>query len=536
MIDPDGGRFSYVYDSTGRLDSVLNPQSNRYTFGYDAANRRLWQANANGTRTSYTYDAADRMTKLENLKSDGSLISSFEYGYDNVGNPTSVLEADGDRVTWTYDNVYQLKTEVRTGTGAYRLTHTYDPVGNRTAQADGASITTYTYDAANQLSVSFPATSTVTYAYDKAGNLEVEQSGSGRTTHTWDSENRLLRVHLSNNSINTFVYDADGLRVRKEVGSTVTKFIWDGLRYLHEADASNATQNVFTCEPSTFGKLLFQRSKSGVSWNPLTYHFDRLGSTDRTTLDDQSVHNSYVYRAFGSLQSSSGTTQIPFRFVGQQGYYHDTSRATSYVRQRHYAPGMARWLSRDRVGVNVDPCLYLYVGNRPLLLRDPSGLLAWADVCDVFAQGCSGKAIAAACCANSFLGSVANIVGAGNPLVTALSALADCLCDEIGAIQNLCQCPAGVSEGAWTGIQMGLTIVGCTLDAWFFGDAIGNWPNSELPRGPQIGFGIIQLLLMLIQESSFEMTGAGSGCIALGEFASHLMDGTLGQWMANDCP
>lgn len=95
------------------------------------------------------------------------------------GNPTSVVEADGNRVTWTYDSIYQLKRETHTGTGACTLTHNYDPVGNRTAQADGPYITTSTYDAANQLSTSVPGTYTKTYRYDMVGNLEVEHVPPG---------------------------------------------------------------------------------------------------------------------------------------------------------------------------------------------------------------------------------------------------------------------------------------------------------------------------------------------------------------------
>ena len=45
------------------------------------------------------YDAAGRITKVANLKSDNSVLSSFDYAYDNVGNRTRVVEADGTRVT-----------------------------------------------------------------------------------------------------------------------------------------------------------------------------------------------------------------------------------------------------------------------------------------------------------------------------------------------------------------------------------------------------------------------------------------------------
>jgi len=45
------------------------------------------------------------------LKSDASVISSFDYDYDKIGNRTSVVEADCDRVTYSYDKTYQLTEE-----------------------------------------------------------------------------------------------------------------------------------------------------------------------------------------------------------------------------------------------------------------------------------------------------------------------------------------------------------------------------------------------------------------------------------------
>ena len=111
---------------------------------------------ANGTRTSTTYDAADRTIWVFNDKSDGSAVSSFHYSYDAGGRRTRVVEADGDTVTWTYDQADQLLLESRNGPTAvvvYNNTFTYDYAGNRLRQyADGA-LTMYDYDHANRLQV-----------------------------------------------------------------------------------------------------------------------------------------------------------------------------------------------------------------------------------------------------------------------------------------------------------------------------------------------------------------------------------------------
>jgi hypothetical protein len=41
-----------------------------------------------------------QIVTLLNSKDDGTVISSFDYGYDPVGNRLNVAEVDGTRVTW----------------------------------------------------------------------------------------------------------------------------------------------------------------------------------------------------------------------------------------------------------------------------------------------------------------------------------------------------------------------------------------------------------------------------------------------------
>ena len=78
-------------------------------------------------------------------------IFSFDYSYDAVGNRTAVVEAAGDRVTWSYDNLYQLLNEQRSGVHAHHIAYSYDPVGNRLTSTNGGVRTTSTYNSANEL-------------------------------------------------------------------------------------------------------------------------------------------------------------------------------------------------------------------------------------------------------------------------------------------------------------------------------------------------------------------------------------------------
>ena len=230
---------------------------------------------ANGARATFIYDSDARLTRLANLKSDSTVISSFDYTYDNAGARTAVLESNGDRVTWSYDEASRLTREQRSGLTQYDVTHTYDGAGNRLVRIADGSRTTYVYDSANQLVTSQDSSGVTTYTFDAAGNLAVEEAPGGRTTNTWDAENRLTLVQAPSSVINTMAYRADGLRVEKQDSSGTSRFIWDGENILQETDAANATVCQYTLQPLLHGHLVSQRRGNASRF----YHFDALGST-----------------------------------------------------------------------------------------------------------------------------------------------------------------------------------------------------------------------------------------------------------------
>ncbi|MGD9712405.1 MAG: RHS repeat domain-containing protein [Thermomicrobiales bacterium] len=371
MVDPDGGRFTYAYDGLHRIAHLVNPQNERTTYAYDAAGRRTVKKLANGTRASFTYDVANNLTRLANLKSDGTTISSFDYAYDNTGNRTAVLEADGSRVTWSYDTTYQLTGEHRTGTTPYRNTFTYDPAGNRTLKNESGARTTYTYDAANQLATSLDATGTTTFTFDANGNQQlVRQPTGARTTTSWDYENRTTLVKLPSGVRNTMAYDPDGLRVKLDESTGTKKFVWDDQNYLAETDASNVTQVLYTNEPAQYGNLISQRRASTTHW----FHFDAIGSTRQLTTVVQAVSDTYLYDAWGILLAQSGATPGLFRWIGAYGYVLDVDTANEYVGDRIYRPQLAQWMSIDPDALSQSASLlYVYSHNRPIIFVDPKG-------------------------------------------------------------------------------------------------------------------------------------------------------------------
>ena len=315
--------------------------------------------------------------------------TSFAYAYDDSGNRTRVIEADGRRVTWIYDAGSRLTGEHRGGTGGYRHTFTYDAAGNRTLKHEDGQRTTYVYDAANQLRYSQAAAGRTTYVYDADGNQEltVEPSGA-RTTSVWDYENRLTKVLLPSGIRNTMAYEPDGLRVKLEESTGTKRFVWDDQNYLQQTDAAHDTQVEYTSEPQTYGNLVSHRQSGATTY----YQFDALGSTRGLSNAGEVLLATYDYGAWGTLLGSP-TLLTPFLWVGRVGYHWDAESQNQYVRAQvlpagrgevgecgsmvfrsasdYYAPQLTSF--EITYGDNTNESTFAYALGCPVIGFDPSG-------------------------------------------------------------------------------------------------------------------------------------------------------------------
>ena len=106
------------------------------------------------------------------------------------------------------------------------------------------------------------------------------------------------------------------------------------------------------------------------------YHFDALGSTRKLTDKDGVVTDTYTYDAWGNT-THSGSTEQPYQYVGQLGYYthwQDEHLDLLQLGVRFYDPQTGRFTQRDPA--RYEPNLYGYGRNCPTALVDPSGLMS----------------------------------------------------------------------------------------------------------------------------------------------------------------
>lgn len=151
-----------------------------------------------------------------------------------------------------------------------------------------------------------------------------------------------------------------------------TYYFWDPLEdnIVQERDESGTVSAEYTTEPGLYGNVISQNRGGEYK----QYHYDAQGSVIAVTDENQNVTDTLSYSAFGELTERTGTTVLPFQYLGQKGYYRDQFTGEYIVRERPYHPAQGRWLTPDRLGFIEGINRFLYVGNNPILYFDPSGL------------------------------------------------------------------------------------------------------------------------------------------------------------------
>ena len=128
------------------------------------------------------------------MKADSTLNAMYKYGFDALGNRTTIAS-------------YQPQISIPTPPN-----------------------TSYTHDNDNRMLTA----GTTSFSYDDNGNLTAETGGS-TATYTWNLQDMLTQVVKGGNTYN-YVYDALGNRVKKTVNGTETRYL-PGM--LGETDSSS---------------------------------------------------------------------------------------------------------------------------------------------------------------------------------------------------------------------------------------------------------------------------------------------------------
>ncbi|MBU4070865.1 MAG: hypothetical protein KJ773_01670, partial [Candidatus Thermoplasmatota archaeon] len=103
MTDQFGLITTYTYDALNRLQTLTDPDGDTTTYEYDPIGQLTRTTYPTGTMIFQTYNKANLLTKIENVRSNWTIISSFTYGYNFNANRVSMTEANGATTYYAYD-------------------------------------------------------------------------------------------------------------------------------------------------------------------------------------------------------------------------------------------------------------------------------------------------------------------------------------------------------------------------------------------------------------------------------------------------
>ncbi|WNO76950.1 polymorphic toxin-type HINT domain-containing protein [Streptomyces sp. AM8-1-1] len=400
------------------------------------APRRVWTTNLYNDNTGRVdQSVADRETANPNR------ISALTYGYDTVGNVTSITDTQTtgtDRQCFAYDPMGRMahawtgatdcnassaaqgagpaRSQVTAGTAGdgYWQEYEFDAIGNRTKlkvhDPNNAALDdthTYTYGRtvtgngmqpattvqphtltqadSTEVTATGQVTNRSTYAYDIAGNTTERVIGGDTQSLTWDRRNKLTAADTDNNGTAnvTYLYDANGNRLLEDNGTTRTLFLGEAEVTVNTAGQATDAKRYYTHPggPTTV------RATGGKTTNhKLTVLLSDHHNT-ATSAVEQTAGQALTRRKFDPYGNPRGTepTNWPDRRTFLGTGIDDPLTGLTHIGAREYDPTLGRFISIDPIIDITDPLQmngYTYANASPVTGSDPTGL---------FCDGCSAN-------------------------------------------------------------------------------------------------------------------------------------------------
>jgi RHS repeat-associated protein len=418
---------------SGQIARLELDGATQFEVQYDAHGRRTLASYGDGTAlrvmTRYAYDP--ETFRLARLRTEpftrtvttnritwsgaGPAIQDLTYGYDPVGNVTSVEDRtpgggiptgpspDRLRRSFTYDPLYRLTTgdgREEAAAGAvepYSESFRYDAADNlleiRHAIGAGGWTRTFGFDGLPPADPQVPGSNRLTssrqgvttrYEFDDAGNVIRQNT---ERTYVWDHAGRLIGCTIQPPGAalasveERYLYDARGSRIKvwsRTGGSGLgesTVFIDAVFESFSENDGatpvSNSVVHVVAGDDRRIALHRFgpphPRDPAGLD---VQYHLaDHLGSSVAVLDASGTVVNREDYAAFGGTTLGSFARKR-FRFLGRE---RDERSGLSRLGARSYAPWLGRFVSCDAQPPADEPNPYVYARDSPVTRLDPSG-------------------------------------------------------------------------------------------------------------------------------------------------------------------
>jgi len=340
----------------------------------DAAGRRTTMTVTGQTPVSYSFDFADKLTGV--TQGSWNVTKSFNY---SAGRLDSITLPNLVKMSYTYDSDSQVKSVTykrSDGATLGTLTYNYDGDGRRFAV--GGTLATTSIPAAQTFGYnnddSLSKIGALTVTNDNDGNISSGAAGAFTYDERGHLQQSITTVNGQSLTEQNF-YDAVGRRYAKTVtgsGSTTPySYQYDGLNVVLTQSGSSGFGSLVGLDLDELFMLNYGFAQDSVLR-------DALGSTVGLTDTTQTVTDLYSYEPYGATMHNFGTNANPYQFSGRENDFNNLY----FMRNRYYLPSIARFISRDPTGGQVNP--YLYAGDSPTNFTDPLGTdFGWTAVGEI---------------------------------------------------------------------------------------------------------------------------------------------------------
>ncbi|GFZ33900.1 hypothetical protein CSC2_44260 [Clostridium zeae] len=304
---------------------------------------------------SYSY----QNDKLATITHNGF---SYSFGYDSLGNNTTIQVGNQNLITNSYDNKTGRLDKVTYGNGQIisqiydnsdrivkkqyngsdRFTYDYDGFGNRVAKVDIVNGVNYKYqyDLGNRLLKTIDSVGNATsFIYDgNSNNKGITEVIGGKTFDTayqYDKDNRIKSIGYTRNSSNTVSYTYDSVgRITNNAISTGTATYNTSLGYATGINGSSF--NLISSITNNSSKISYTYDKNGNidtindGGKLIKYYYNELDELKR---EDNQVLNKTIVYSYDTGGNILSKVEYPYT----------TGTVSAATKTYAYAYGDANW-------------------------------------------------------------------------------------------------------------------------------------------------------------------------------------------------
>ncbi|MCK1820394.1 Teneurin-1 [Streptomyces sp. XM83C] len=352
----------------GLVDTVTTPGGKKTKYVYYANGDVASVTDANGAKVTYTYDNLGRKVSQKEI---------------------SDAQPQGLTTTWTYDKNDQVVTETGPAvtnrvTGAVHQARTstvYDYDGNVTSQTvsdltggDAPRTTSMTYDAYNRMATrTDPGGDTTSFEYDVYGNKVKETDPEGNVNaYTYDGEGRPLTTSLLNytgdpnnpSSPTTLVQESRAYDPAGRLASITDAMGWV-TAYTYTDDG--LTASITRKDPTTGKQFVEQSNEYDMAGNlikqvtndgrtTITYTVDADDRVTSSVLDPTGVNRTtkVSYDPDDNVVSESETDPTTGETATTDRVYDNLGNVTGIVEHDGTTAPVARWKLSESSGSTAD--------------------------------------------------------------------------------------------------------------------------------------------------------------------------------------